>query len=77
MNQNDILQTITKNICEVMGETITITPEISLRELGANSIDRADILMQTMSDLNVKLSMVEFASAKNIGDIASIFQKAL
>jgi polyketide biosynthesis acyl carrier protein len=56
---------------------MTVTPEISLRELGANSIDRADILMQTMSDLNVKLSMVEFASAKNIGDIASIFQKAL
>ncbi len=77
MNQNDILQTITKNICEVMGETMAITPEMSLRELGANSIDRADILMQTMSDLKLKLSMIEFASAKNIGDIAAIFQRAL
>ena len=61
MNQNDILQTIAKNICDIMGETITVKPEMSLRELGANSIDRADILMQTMSDRSGPRSSSESA----------------
>lgn len=78
MSTNNILEILTKNINEVIGTSLSsITPEMSLRELGANSVDRADILMQTMSDLNVKLSMVEFAAAKNVGDIAAIFHKHL
>lgn len=76
MNADNILQILTKNINEIIGTSISsVAPEMSLREIGANSVDRADILMQTMADLNVKLSMVEFAAAKNLGDIAAIFQK--
>ena len=78
MNTNDILDILTKNINDIIGTSIlSLEPTMSLREIGANSVDRADILMQTMSDLNVKLSMVEFATAKNLGDIAAIFQKHL
>lgn len=78
MNANDILEILTKNINDIIGTSLSsIESAMSLREIGANSVDRADILMQTMSDLNVKLSMVEFATAKNVGDIAAIFQKHL
>ncbi len=53
-----------------------ISMQDSLRDLGANSVDRADLLMQTMESLEVMLPMIEFASAQNIGDIISLFEQA-
>lgn len=50
-----------------------IKPSDSLKDLGANSIDRAEIIIRTMSELNLKIPLVELAPAKNINDIISIF----
>ncbi len=41
-----------------------------LKNLGANSIDRVEILMMTMDSLdNFRAPMVDFVGAQNIGDI--------
>lgn len=78
MHYDEIFLTLKKTILEIMGtiDDSAITPQNSLRELGANSMDRADILMQVMSKLGLKIPMIEFASAKNIHDIVSIFYGA-
>lgn len=74
MNKQEVFEAVKKSIVEIIPELSTraITLEDSLRELGANSIDRAEILIQTMSDLQVKIPLLEFGSAKNINDIVSV-----
>jgi len=61
---------------EVIPEVGTVTPRDSMRELGANSIDRAEIITATMERLDISLPLVEFAEAANIGDIVAIMSRA-
>lgn len=49
----------------------------SLRELGANSIDRADIVMMTLETLSLKMPMVEVAKAENMGELAGLLHARL
>lgn len=47
-------------------------PSDSLRDLGANSIDRAEIIMMTLESLSVHIPLVELADAKNISELADL-----
>lgn len=77
MRRNLIFQTMLNNIIEILPQldASSITQENSLRALGANSIDRAEILIQTMAKLKLKIPLIEFANAKNIGHLIEIFEK--
>lgn len=44
----------------------------SLRELGANSVDRSEIIMMTLGSLSLNVPLVHMARAQNIGELASI-----
>lgn len=44
----------------------------SLRALGANSVDRADILMMTLETLELSIPLIDMAKAENIGELAGI-----
>lgn len=74
MSKNEILEEIKNNIYDVLPELegTEIKESDSLKELGANSIDRADIIMSTLESIDAKVPMVRFGSAKNIGEIADI-----
>lgn len=77
MEKEQIFEILKKNVCEVMidlDENL-VTMKESLRDLGTNSVDRADILMQTMEMLRVKIPMVEFAIAQNIDEIVKVFEQ--
>ena len=41
----------------------------SLRDLGANSVDRMEIIVETMRKIGVKINMLEFANIKNIQEM--------
>ncbi|WP_149552352.1 acyl carrier protein [Streptomyces marokkonensis] len=47
-------------------------PSDSLRDLGANSIDRAEIIVMTLESLSVSIPLVELADAKNMGELADL-----
>lgn len=69
MTSNDaIFETIKTSILSVLPdlEESRIVPTVSLRDLGANSVDRADIVIQAMETLNVKFPLHELAAVKNI-----------
>ncbi|MDT0268351.1 acyl carrier protein [Streptomyces sp. DSM 44915] len=74
MTQEEIFTILTSVFAEIIPDVDTsgITLEDSLRDLGANSIDRADIITDTMEQAGVSLPMVSFADAKSIGDIVRI-----
>lgn len=74
MNKNEVFEIIKENILEILPdvEESDITLENSLKTLGANSIDRMDIIVDTMNAMKVKVPMVEFGKANCIGDIITI-----
>ncbi|MFK4156422.1 acyl carrier protein [Streptomyces fungicidicus] len=47
-------------------------PSDSLRDLGANSIDRAEIIVMTLESLSMSIPLVELADAKNVGELADL-----
>jgi polyketide biosynthesis acyl carrier protein len=49
----------------------------SLRELGANSIDRAEILTLTMESIDLDIPRVDLFGAKNINDLVDTFYAKL
>lgn len=44
----------------------------SLRELGANSIDRAEILMLTTATLGLRIPLIELSQPRNMGELAEL-----
>ena len=46
-----------------------IVLQMGLRDLGANSVDRADIVMQTLEALQLNVPLHQLASVKNIGEL--------
>ncbi|MEM7346574.1 MAG: acyl carrier protein [Chloroflexota bacterium] len=77
MTQEDVFDVVKKNIRDVLyeleGQDIPL--EASLKDLGANSIDRADIAVQCVEDLQIKIPMVEFANVKNIEDLVKLLTR--
>lgn len=58
-------------------EERTITMQDSLKELGANSIDRAEIIVQGLSALSIRAPLVTFSQAKNIAELVGLFCRQL
>ena len=77
MDQEAIFTLIKKNIALILPHLSlhALTIEDSLRQLGANSIDRMEIIILTMQDLKVKVPLLEFGKASNIGELIEIFSQ--
>lgn len=73
-SKEHVLEVIVGHVREVLPELEghDFKPTDSLRALGANSIDRADILMMTLESLALNIPLIEMAKAENIGDLAGI-----
>jgi polyketide biosynthesis acyl carrier protein len=48
-----------------------------LEDLGANSVDRAEILMLVLESLSLKVPRVELFGPRNIGELADLLSKKL
>lgn len=74
MSHPEIVSLIAQHTREVIPELDghPFTPADSLRDLGANSIDRAEIIMMTLESLSISVPLVELADAKNIGELAGV-----
>lgn len=70
----------------IVGHTREILPGLddhpfqfsdSLRALGANSIDRSEIIMMTLESLSLKIPMIDLAKAENMGELAGLMHARL
>lgn len=68
MTRDDVFKLVKQNILEILPDLDPneVTEDKSMRDLGANSIDRADVIVQTMEQLGVKFRISELADVKNI-----------
>ena len=73
MTKAEIFDIVKKNAVVILDiEPETISLEKSLTDLGANSVDRVEIITLTMEDLGIKLPFMSFATATNIEDLVDI-----
>lgn len=79
MDKDQIFSIIKQNIVDVVPDLAnrTIAIEDSLKDLGANSVDRAEIIIKSMAALQLKVPLVEFGQAKNIQELVNIFASKL
>lgn len=79
MKKEDILELIGRHSAEVVPELEGHEFKASDRlvDLGANSVDRAEIIMMTMESLSLQIPRVELFGATNIGELADVlFEKS-
>ncbi|BCG49553.1 acyl carrier protein, PedN homolog [Candidatus Profftella armatura (Diaphorina cf. continua)] len=74
MTKNDIFNIIKKNILDTLPK---ISPNIisykkKLIDLGANSVDRIEIIIMSMKDLNIKIPLLNFSKVSTIEDLINV-----
>lgn len=79
MTKDEILNQIKAAIMEVLPNVAegNISRDKSLSQLGANSIDRGEIVLNSMMDLGIKVPLVEIGSLKNIGELVDFYYSKL
>ncbi|MCT4598819.1 MAG: phosphopantetheine-binding protein [Vallitalea sp.] len=73
MSREDILNIVKKCIEDILGDVGEIDINKSLKDYGANSIDRADITMDSMEAIGCKIPLVEFGNVSNIQGLVDVF----
>ncbi|MDU0814649.1 acyl carrier protein [Bacillus siamensis] len=48
-----------------------------LADLGANSVDRAEIIMETLEALSLQIPRIELSEARNLGGLAEILYEKM
>lgn len=79
MNQTNVLEIIIRHAREVLPGLANhrFQADDSLRELGANSIDRSEIVMMAMESLSLSIPLIEVARANSVGELAEILHSKL
>jgi polyketide biosynthesis acyl carrier protein len=74
VSQQDVFTLLTQHAAEVVPELAghTFVATDSLKALGANSMDRADIIMMTLEALSVRCSLIDLAQAQNLDQLAGL-----
>ena len=76
-SRQEIFALVLKNVHTVMPHLrgTSIQPSDSLRELGANSIDRADIVIGVMEELALTIPRVELAVPQTLGELVDLIHE--
>jgi polyketide biosynthesis acyl carrier protein len=75
MEKAEILELIVRHSSEVLPKLAghNFQPSDRLVDLGANSVDRAEIIMMTMEALALRIPRVELFGTNNIGELVDVF----
>lgn len=79
MNKDQVLEIMKSKMIDILPDLTAdqIHREASMKDLGANSIDRFDIISDTMDELNIKIPLLQFGSLKNIGEVVDFLHENL
>lgn len=74
-----VLAAIRRSVLDVLPDVdpALVTVDRSLSDLGANSVDRADVVTSTMESLGVSVPVGEFREAHDIGSLARLLHRHL
>ena len=79
MKKEAILELIIETIQDVvpMLEDTEIAPEQSFRDLGINSLERTEVTILIVDELEVDIPRIELLKAKNIGELVDLLFNSL
>jgi polyketide biosynthesis acyl carrier protein len=79
MTRSEVLNLIAQHTRELLPglDAHEFVPSDRLVDLGANSVDRAEIAMLVQESLGLSVSRVELFGPKNIGELADLFLQKL
>lgn len=79
MSKEELLTLVISQICEVLPELSghSFQPSDRLTDLGANSLDRTEIVMMVMEALSLQIPRVELFGARNIGELVDVLHSKL
>lgn len=78
MEKKDIFELIVNHTRKVISklENHTFQSEDILKDLGANSLDRSEIIDMTLESLSLEIPRVKIYGAKNIGELVDVLYEA-
>ena len=79
VDKSQILELIARHTREILPglEAHVFVDSDRLADLGANSVDRAEIAMLVQESLALRVPRVELFGPKNIGELAELFLRKL
>ena len=77
MEKDAVFELVVRSTCDVIPalKSHAFQPEETLKELGANSLDRTDILDQLMESLSLDIPRVELFGTRNIGELVDLLHQ--
>ena len=75
MTKDEIFQIIKRNLLEILPDLPPegIIPAKSMKDLGANSVDRMDVVIQTKEQLGLKFPLHELGGVENLQGLVDFF----
>ena len=75
MSRDEIVELITDKLAENLDdlEREDLDPEISMRDLGVNSLDLIDVVQAVMRELSIKVPRSQLADIETISGLADKF----
>jgi polyketide biosynthesis acyl carrier protein len=77
VTREDVFTVLKNSIIDVVPDVSAkdIDRNAQLKDLGANSVDRVKIIINTMESLEIKIPLVEFSDKKNIEQLITFFHQ--
>jgi polyketide biosynthesis acyl carrier protein len=77
--KQEIIKTIRKNLADIIPELVEpdISADTSFTDMGANSIDRSELIMLTLEHFNLNIPRIEFVGANTINQLADLIDSKM
>ena len=78
MTKDDVLGVIIKHFKTTVegAERVQVDPAMSMKDLGASSLDMVEIVALSMRELKVKVPRSQMAKLTNVGGLADLLYQA-
>lgn len=78
MTRADMFVVVKANIERIVEgvNAASITEAVSLRDLGADSLQIVEVVSRSMKELKLKVPRTELSKARNLHDLLDLFEKA-
>jgi len=79
MNSDEIFAVVKKHLIDICPDIAAdkVTPDVSMKDLGASSLDMVEVVSCSMRELGVRVPRQELSSIKDIRGLADLLQTAI
>lgn len=79
MKTDEIFAVVKKHLIDICPDIDpdAVTPEVSMKDLGASSLDMVEVVSCSMRELGVRVPRQELSSIKDIRGLADLLQTAI